>query len=78
MAEIKLNADFLNDLYACKDVAAVVALAKSKGFDLSEEQAGKIFAYTQREELTDEELEQITGGNYNDYLSFPAKIYGLQ
>ena len=62
MAEIKLNADFLNDLYACKDVDGVMVLAKSKGFDLTEEQAGKIFAYTQREELTDEELDQITGG----------------
>ena len=62
MSEIKLNADFLNDLYACKDVNGVIALAKTKGIDLTEEQAGKIFAYTQREELTDEELDQITGG----------------
>lgn len=62
MAEIKLNADFLNDLYACKDVNGVIALAKTKGIDLTEEQAGKVFESLQGRELTDEELEQVTGG----------------
>ena len=62
MAEIKLDAKFLNELYACKDVKEVMALAKIKGIDLTEEQAGKIFVFTQREELTDEELDQLTGG----------------
>ena len=62
MAEIKLNADFLNDLYACKDVHGVIVLAKTKGIDLTEEQAGKVFESFQGRELTDEELEQVTGG----------------
>lgn len=62
MSELKLNKEILTALMNCKDVKEVMALAKTKGINLNEEQAGKVFASTHGEELTDEELDMIVGG----------------
>ena len=62
MSELKLNKEILAALENCKDPKEVMALAKTKGIDLNEEQAAKLFACTHNEELTDEELEQVVGG----------------
>ena len=62
MSEIKLNKEIITALQGCKDAKAVMALAKEKGIELSEEQAGKLFAMLQDDQLTDEELRKVTGG----------------
>ena len=62
MFELKLNKEILTALMNCKDAKDVMALAKTKGIDLNEEQAGKVFASTHSEELTDEEMDMIVGG----------------
>lgn len=43
MSEFKLNKKILTALSNCKDVKEVMALAKSQGIDLNEEQAGEVF-----------------------------------
>lgn len=67
MSEIKLNKEILTALMNCKDAKDVMALAKTKGIDLNEEQAGKVFASTHSEELTDEEMDMIVGGYTGGY-----------
>lgn len=62
MAEIKLNQEIITALQNCKDAKSVMDLAKEKGIELSEEKAGKIFAMLQNEEISDEELELVSGG----------------
>ena len=62
MFELKLNKEILAALENCKDTKDVMALAKTKGIDLNEEQANKVFASTHSEELTDEEMDMIVGG----------------
>ena len=62
MFELKLNKEILAALENCKDAKDVMALAKTKGIDLNEEQANKVFASTHSEELTDEEMDMIAGG----------------
>ncbi len=62
MAEIKLNEKIIEALQGCKDVKEVVALAKDKGIDLSEEKAGKILAVVQNDKLSDEDLRKVVGG----------------
>ena len=64
MFELKLNKEILAALENCKDTKDVMALAKTKGIDLNEEQAGKVFASTHKEELTDKEMDMIVGGGY--------------
>lgn len=64
MSEIALNTEILTALMNCKDVKEVMAFAKTKGIDLNEEQANKVFASTHGEELTDEELDMIVGGRH--------------
>ena len=49
-------------LQNCKDAKSIMALAKSKGIAMSGEQAEKLYAMFQNEELTDEDLEKVTGG----------------
>lgn len=68
MFELKLNKEILAALENCKDAKDVMALAKTKGIDLNEEQANKVFASTHSEELTDEEMDMIAGGGgWGDY-----------
>ena len=62
MAEIQLNEEVIAALQGCKDAKEVVALAKSKGIDLSEEKAGKILKLVQNDKLSDEELGMVVGG----------------
>lgn len=62
MSKIKLNQEMISALQKCKDAKAIMSLAKSKGVEISEEEAGKIFDALQNEELTDEELEKVVGG----------------
>lgn len=64
MSEIALNKEIFTALENCKDAKEVMALAKTKGINLNEEQAGKVFASTHGEELTDEELDMIVGGRH--------------
>ncbi|MBQ0107679.1 MAG: hypothetical protein KBS34_00865 [Phascolarctobacterium sp.] len=62
MTEIKLNSEVLTALGNCKDAKEVVALAKSKGIDLTEEKAGKLLALVQNDKLSDEDLGNVVGG----------------
>ncbi len=62
MAEIKLNEKVIEELQGCKDAKEVVALAKGKGIDLTEEKAGKILAVVQNDKLSDADLGQVVGG----------------
>ena len=62
MSEIALNKEILTTLESCKDAHEIVALAKTKGITLSEEQANKIFNATHNEELSDEEMDIMVGG----------------
>ena len=62
MAEIKLNAEILTALQGCKDAKEVVALAKSKGIELTEEKAGKLLKLVQNDKLSDEDLGMVVGG----------------
>ncbi len=66
MAEIKLNEKVIAALQGCKDAKEVVALAKSKGIDLTEEKAAKIFGLVQNDKLSDEDLGKVVGGCGND------------
>lgn len=62
MSELKIDKELFVALQNCKDAKEIMALTMSKGINLTEEQAGKVFEYFQDRELTDEELEQIVGG----------------
>lgn len=62
MPEIKLDEKIIVALQGCKDAKEVVALAKSKGIDLSEEKAGKLLKLVQNDKLSDEELGMVVGG----------------
>lgn len=62
MSEIKLNQEMINALQNCKDANSIMEFAKSKGIEMGEEQATKIFAMMQNEEISDEELELVSGG----------------
>ena len=62
MPEIKLDEKIIAALQGCKDAKEVVALAKSKGIDLSEEKAGKLLKFVQNDKLSDEELGMVVGG----------------
>ena len=66
MAEIKLNQEMICALQNCKDVKSFMALAKSRGLEISEEQAEKIFDTLQNAEMSDEELEKVAGGFFKD------------
>lgn len=71
MSELALNKEILAALENCKDAKEVMALAKSRGVDLNEEQANKVFASTHKEELTDEEMDMIVGGCYGASTTRP-------
>ena len=62
MAEKELSKEQIEALQNCKDAKAVMALAKEKGIELSEEQAGKLYAALQNDKLTDEDLQKVVGG----------------
>ena len=62
MSELKLNKEILAALENCKNPKEVMALAKTKGINLNEEQAAKLYSATHSEELTDEEMDMIVGG----------------
>lgn len=63
MSEIALNKEILTTLEGCKDAHEIIALAKTKGITISEEQANKIFNATHSEELSDEEMDMMVGGD---------------
>lgn len=46
----------------CKSEAELVALAKSEGIDLTEEEAGKFFASMSEKKINLNELEGVQGG----------------
>ncbi|MBQ0107678.1 MAG: hypothetical protein KBS34_00860 [Phascolarctobacterium sp.] len=66
MAEIQLNEEVIAALQGCKDAKEVVALAKSKGIELTEEKAGKLLALMQNDKLSDEDLGKVVGGGCSD------------
>lgn len=63
MAEIKLNQEMICALQNCKNAKEIIALAKTKGIEMSEEQAEKLYAMLQNDKLSDENLKKVTGGN---------------
>lgn len=62
MSNIEFNAGMLKTLQNCENVEQIVSVAKSNGIDLSTEKAEKILSIVQGEELSDEELDMVTGG----------------
>lgn len=65
MSNIKFNKELMTALEGCKDAKEVVALAKANGVTLSEEKAERICEILNSEELTDEELDMVVGGEKN-------------
>ena len=63
MANIKFNKELMTALEGCKDAKEIVALAKANGVTLSEEKAERICEILNSEELTDEELDMVVGGD---------------
>ena len=68
MSEIQMNQQILSILQNCKNAQQVISMAKTKGLNLSEEQAGKIFEMFQNDRLSDDVLEKVTGGQ-----SYPTR-----
>lgn len=62
MSEIKFDKELYVALINCKDAKEIMALTKSKGVTLTEEEAGKVYAMLSGEELTDEETDIVVGG----------------
>ena len=56
---VKADAGLQKQLKAAKDVDAAVAIAKAAGFVISADELSRM---AQQTELTDEELEEVTGG----------------
>jgi predicted ribosomally synthesized peptide with nif11-like leader len=65
LAKLKDDAAFRDKLQAAADLDAAVALAKEAGFDVSKADWLKYQA-KQNLELSDEELEGVTGGTFFD------------
>lgn len=63
MSELSLNKEVLAALENCKDATEIIALAKTRGITLSDEQASRIFSATHGEALTDEEMDMMVGGS---------------
>lgn len=62
MSNIEFNAGMLKTLQNCENVKQIVSVAKSNGIDLSTEKAEKILSLLQKEELSDEEMDMMVGG----------------
>lgn len=64
--EIFSDKEFVKELVALKDNAAVQAALKAKGLDLTEEKIAAIRESMAKKtgELSDEQLEQISGGGF--------------
>ena len=71
--EIFSDKEFVKELVALKDNAAVQAALKAKGLDLTEEKIAAIRESMAKKtgELSDEQLEQISGG-FGSYYSSAA------
>lgn len=63
MSNFQLNAEMLNALQDCKDAKQIVSFAKKNGIDMNEEKAERILSIVQGKELSDEELDMVTGGS---------------
>ena len=64
---MKLTKEQLEKAKAAKSVEELLALAKENGMELTEEEAAKYFAEWHKEgELSDDELENVSGGCGND------------
>lgn len=62
MAKIEFNKELMTALEGCKDAKEIVALAKANGVTLSEKDAERVCEILNSEELTDEELDMVVGG----------------
>jgi predicted ribosomally synthesized peptide with nif11-like leader len=70
MERMKTDADFNKKVIECKDQEARMAFAKSAGYDFTKEDMDLLKA-----ELSDEELESVTGG-YNSCYLYPFCLLG--
>lgn len=60
-----------------ESIEEVISLAKEQGYDISESEAGKIYEYLHRHgELSEEELNSVSGGGCNDGGSTPKFSVG--
>lgn len=62
-----------------KSIEEVKSLGKEKGFDLSDEEAHKIYEYANKNgELTEDELDNVTGGGCADGGDSPRYSVGQE
>jgi len=76
LAKLKDDAGLKEKLKGAADLDAAVALAKEAGFDVSKADWLKYQATKETLELTDEELEDVAGGNQaKSFFMFWRKCY---
>ena len=66
----KTNKDMLAAAMQCKTADELVELAKSKGYDITQEQAEAYIEQFSSYELSDEELDEISSGIDTNWCSF--------
>ena len=57
----------------CKSADELIELAKSKGFDITQEEAEAYLEQFSSYELSDEQLEGISGGSWKSYENYKER-----
>lgn len=66
--KMKLTEKQLEKIKSAKSAEEMIAFAKEEGLVLDEEKVNAMFAaLPQNGELSDEQLDQVSGGSYNDF-----------
>ncbi len=77
IAKAQTDEDFALKLVQAKSEKELAEVAQSAGFAISAEESGKIKARlssaSETGELSDDVLEGVSGGNWNDVLGLAAK-----
>ena len=64
MAELKVSKEFFLEASACKTVEDLLALCKEKGVTLSQEEAETFLAQVKESELSIDNIETVSGGQF--------------